>query len=239
MTLRKILLESLKTLKSRPSIFLPRLISTGLSTLWFLGFLEMMGSYSFYLATMPLILVLGVFVSVMLAEMVKVKDEPDMLKKSFYLTLGKWKRVIAASVFFLVTSFLISLPSSLGLIAFSYTGNLIFLLGVLASFLLIMGVSFAMYFLPVSLVEHRGIMKSFKDSARTSYSNSREVSFLLLLSLVLLGFAFLSQGIMENLGYIGFAFSRLTSAVATTYLFVVSPEYYLEEKNVENEGETD
>lgn len=215
-------------------MFLPRFISTGLSTIWFLGFLELIGGYFFYLGTMPFIVVIGVFVSVMLAEMVRFKEQDDFLRKSFLSTAGRWKKVIGASLVFIFTSFVISIPSSAGFLGFIYTGQPLWLLGILLSLVLIIGMSFAVYFLPISLVERSGLVDGFIDSARTSYQNSREVSLLLLLSLGLLAVAFVSQGALESIGYMGFAASRMLSAVVTTYLFVVSPSYYIEKKEDES-----
>lgn len=230
MQLTGVLKESLAMLRQKPRLFLPRFISTGISTVWFLGFFESLGNPFMYILTMPFIVLLGVFVSMMLADMVKIRDEPGFLKKSFMSTVGRWKKLAGTTMFFLATSFVMSLPASLGFIAFSYTGNPIWLLGVAVSFLAVILLSFVVYFLPISLVEKTGIVESFTDSARTSFQNSREVTFLLLISLGLLGIATVSQGALEGLGYAGFVASRLLSAVMTTYLFVVSPAYYMKNK---------
>lgn len=230
MELTGVLQESFSLLKERPALFAPRLISTGISTVWFLSFFESLGNPFIYFLTMPFIVLLGVFVSMMLADMVKIQDEPEFLRRSFMSTAGRWKKLLGTTVFFLMVSFVLSLPGSAGFILFSYTGNPIWLVGILLSFLLTMILSFAIYFLPISLVEKSGLAESFRDSAETSFQNSREVTLLLLVSVGLLGMATLSQGVLEGLGYAGFAASRLLSAVMTTYLFVVSPTYYMKNR---------
>jgi hypothetical protein len=230
MELWRVLKESLTMLKGQPRLFLPRFISTGISSLWLLGFLESMNQPIFYLLTTPFIVVLGVFVSVMLAEMVKIREEPGFLKRSFLSTSRMWKKVLGTSLVFLLTSFIFSLPASGGLIFYRLTGNPLGLLGILVSFIAVIAMSFAVYFLPISLVEKSGVFQGFADSARTSFQNSREVTLLLLLSLGLLGTATFSQGALEGLGYAGFIAGRMVSAMVTTYLFVVSPEFYMRKK---------
>lgn len=230
MDLAEVMRESLEMLKERPKLFLPRFISTGISTIWILGFLEFgFQNQAFYLATMPVILVLGVFVSIMVADL--VDRDSLVLKHSFFSVLGKWKAVLTISTGLFLSALLFSLPLSAGLVGYLYTGNLLILLaGGLTTLLLTMGVSFLIYFLPITVLKHDSVVASFRDSAGTSIKNSREVTLLLGLSLALLAVGGLSEGTLQSAGYIGFALGRFASAVVTTYLFVVSPKFYLENR---------
>jgi hypothetical protein len=85
----------------------------------------------------------------------------------------------------------------------------------------------AIFFLPVSVSKGGGLFESVLDSAKTSRTNSREVTALTLFSFVLLGMAFLMQGALQSIGVIGFVTSRFVSAVTTTYILVVSPKMYV------------
>lgn len=246
MEFRQILVESFRMLLDQPKMFVPRLVSTSISTAWILSF---PGLYSgqisaielstllYYVASMPLIALLGVFVSVMLAEMVAGKP---LLKKSFMKTLGRWKTLLAVSAAIIFATVIFYLPTALGLVAAFMTGQILFTgIGAAVSLALLLGFSFAIFFLPISITEDNGLIKSFSNSLNASRENSREVSVLMLFSLALLGVAFSMQGPLQSIGIIGFVASRFTSAVTTTYLFVVSPNMYLasEEANSEQEGE--
>ncbi len=230
-------MESFRMLLDQPKMFVPRLISTSISTAWILSFPALysgqvssiqFSTLLYYVASMPLIALLGVFVSVMLAEM--VADKP-LLRKSFLKTLNQWKTLLTVSATLMVSTVLFYIPTALGIVLTFMTGQMIFTgAGAAVSLLLIFGFSFAIFFLPISITENNGLVKSFSNSFNASRRNSREVSVLMLFSLVLLGVAFTMQGTLQNIGIAGFIASRFTSAVMTTYLFVVSPKMYLEDK---------
>lgn len=216
-------------MREEPRLFVPKLASTTISTAWVIGLLNSVGesTYLYYALALPFITLLGVFVSVMVAAMV---DSGSGLREGFYRTIRRWKTLLGASGIFLVTGLVFSLPMSIGLMFYLVAGNLVALaIGSLVSISAILLFSFGVYFLPITIVKNRSIMESLKDSATTSRQNSREVSLLLLFSLALLGLASVSQGTLRGIGYLGFALGRLLSAMATTYLFVVSPNYYLSE----------
>lgn len=228
MNLFRVMQESLELLKERPKMFVPRFVSTGISTVWILSFIEFgMQNQFFYLATTPFMLVLGVFVSIMVANM--VEQDTAVLKTSFIATLGKWKAVTAISAALFFSALVFSLPLSFGMISYLYTGSIgLLLLGGILTLAFTIGISFLIYFLPITVLKHDSVVKSFRDSAGTSIKNSREVSVLLGFSLALLAVAVLSEGFLRGVGYIGFAAGRFASAAVTTYLFVVGPKFYLE-----------
>ncbi|MFB6204730.1 MAG: hypothetical protein ABEJ75_03720 [Candidatus Nanohaloarchaea archaeon] len=227
MGLARVLSESFELLEERPRLFAPKIFSTSVSTVWMLGLLNSIGqpSYLYYAAALPFLVVLGVAVSVMVAAMV---DSDRGLKDGFRATVNRWKTVLKASALFLVTGLLFSLPMSAGFILYMLEGNITALVaGSALSLAAVLALSFGVYFLPITIVKNRSFLKSLTESVSTSTDNSREVGLLLMFSLALLGFASLTQGIFRGLGYAGFAAGRLLSAIVTTYLFVVSPKYYL------------
>jgi len=240
MALREILRESFEMLMDKPKMFIPRFISTSISTLWVLSFPGIysgnlsavnMESMIYYLSSMPLIVLLGVFVSVMLAEM--VADKP-FLKKSFLKTLDRWKTILGVTVGILASTILFYITVSIGFFLSLSTGSLIFTgLGALVSLVLALGFSFAIFFLPISITENERLLKSFKASMGASKRNSKEVALLMIFGIGLLGVAFSMQGTLQSVGVAGFVVSRFISAVMTTYLFVVSPKMYMTQSSVE------
>lgn len=239
MKLYEILTESFQLLREEPRFFVPRLISTGISTIWFiLVFENYVLSFSglqfsmlemvLYLVSGPLIVLIGVFVSIMLAYM--VENGPD-LGEGFWYTFGRYKSLLAVTLGILVLGVLVSLPLSSGIVLYPLLGMPFIILTALVSILLLVATSFAIYFLPIAVVENNQVFAVLKDSVRSSRENSREVVIMLMFSLVLLAFAGLAQGSLQTLGYVGFVLSRFLSALTTTYLFVVSPKMYIYSKN--------
>lgn len=238
MSLRQTLVESFQMLIDQPKMFVPRFISTSISTLWILSFPGLysgsiysinMSTLAYYGASMPLIALLGVFVSVMLAEMV---SDRALLKKSFMQTLSRWETILTVSLGMVFSTVLLYLPTAIGGVLALTTGQFLFvIIGSVLSLFLMLVFSFAIFFLPISITRENGLIDSFSESFDASKRNSKEVSLLMLLSLFLLGIAFSMQGVFESIGVLGFVISRFVSAVATTYLFVVSPKMYLVEES--------
>jgi hypothetical protein len=233
--LQRALAESFKMLLEEPRLFVPKLVSTSVSTVWLLSFAELYAesvtpvdtsALTLYLGSAPFIVFLGVFVSVMLAEMV---DGKQVLYRSFKETLLQWKTLVMVSVALMVSGILLYIPLTAGLGLYILTGSLpVLIAGGAATILLMLLVSFSVFFLPITIVKKEGTLESIMESISASRSNPREVTVILLFSLALLGLAFTMQGTLQKLGMIGFATSRLVSAVVTTYLFVVSPKMYLD-----------
>ena len=237
MNLRQILRESFELLVQEPKYFVPRLISTSISSVWFILVLDYyLPNFStlslstmgmvLYLVSGLLIVLLGVGVSIMLARMV---DEGPGLRESFIYTLSRMKTILAVTFGMLVLGMLVSLPLTFGIVVYPLLGTSILIASVLVSLLLMLTVSFLIYFLPIAIVENSSVLEGVKDSVLASRENYREVTIMLVFSFTLLGFAGAAQGLLEFLGYMAFVLSRFTSALITTYLFVVSPKLYLVE----------
>lgn len=236
MDLTEILAESFRMLVREPKMFVPKLLSTGISTIWILTF---PGLYSgnlnsvsldviaYYLASMPFVVFLGVFVSVMLAEMV---SETSELKKAFSKTVSNWKMLLLVTIGMVFSVFLAYLPTGGGIVLTAVSGSVIYsVAGFLLSLVLIVAFSFLVFFLPISLTEEGRLDEVFNRSVSSSIRNRKEVSIMLVFSVVLILIAFTLQGALKTLGLLGFAVSRMLSAIVTTYLFVVSPNMYLED----------
>ncbi|QKQ98024.1 hypothetical protein GKQ38_00600 [Candidatus Nanohaloarchaea archaeon] len=231
MRLIEILEESFQELRERPVYFVPRFISTGISTAWFIYILSNLKT-NLYLATAPFIIFMGLFVPVMVAYMVENRSG---LIEGFQTTLRKADDIFLSTLVFFAAAAVAALPTVLGTALYIMNRNIAGLvIGGSLSLLLILATGFATYFLPITLIRN-GVIESFRESASFSSQNSREVTALLLFSFLLFGLSAASSGVLQTLGLIGFVLGRFTSAVVATYLIVVSPKYYLEKgKDKEN-----
>lgn len=209
-------------------MFVPKLFSTLLGALWLIGLFSSIGPVWFYALAAPFILVLGIFVSVMLAAM--VKNDTSSLRQGFMDALNRWREVFFSSLAFILIGFITYIPAAAGFGLSYITGNVFFVIvGGLASLAFLISVVFLAYFFPISLLEKESVISGLKDSASTSIRNSREVTLLTFFSVALLALASLAgETGLKLSGYLGFFLLRIVSGVVTTYIFVVSPEYYLE-----------
>jgi hypothetical protein len=182
------------------------------------------------LVSFPFIAVTGVFVSLMVASMVKNRSSNEILKRGFFEALRNWKAVLPTAFFFLIAGFLVAMPIGLGLIYFIQFGNMYALAASsVLSLLLIIGISFLSYFLPITLLEKKSFFSGFSKSMKSSRKSSKTVLSLTLFSIALLSLAFGSNKYLQTLGYMGFVVGRLLATTINTYLFVISPSYYLEQ----------
>lgn len=226
--LLEVLSESFTLMFQEPKIFVPRLLSSALSSVWLLAVISERLNLLQTAATIPIIGFTGVFVSVMVASMVKNRGSNKILTDSFFDTAKRWKTLFSAAMFFVAAGFVLSIPLSVSLYAYLTTGNLpVLVFGAAVSVLVLMLLGFASYFLPISLYEKKGFLDGFKDSFSMSRSNPVEVSALTVFSFLMLGLAAFTGNALQVFGAIGFIIGRLVSSVVSTYFFVVSPKYYL------------
>lgn len=226
----KILYESIYLLIEEPQLFLPKILSTFLSSIWILGAISGYLSNLQMLLSFPFVMVSGVFVSLMVASMVKNRESDKILREGFIEALKSWKAIFPATIFFLVAGFTIAIPLGVGLTYYLQFGNMIALAsGIAISLILIIGISFYSYFLPITMLEKKSFSLGLKESMQSSRESSKTVLSLTLFSLLLLVLAFTSSEYLQALGYIGFLVGRLLATTVNTYLFVVSPSYYLKQ----------
>lgn len=232
--LARILSSSFEMLLERPTLFIPRLVSTGLSTslivAWFSGWL---GSFLF-IAVFPLVAVLGAVTPVMVSSMVEKEDSNHLLRHGLYNSMALWKPIAGLTVFTTFLAFLNSLPLALGFLAAYTTGNIVYAtLGMALSLLILLGVSFGLYFVPISIVRDESFFQSLQSSFNTSNNNRKEVVMLTLFSLAVLVVSSYFTGWLKDIGLLVFSAGRMISAIVGTYLLVVSPQYYLEKEGQE------
>lgn len=232
--LARIFNSSFEMLLERPTLFIPRLVSTGLSTAlivaWFSGWL---GSLLFILA-FPLIAVIGAFTPVMVSSMVEKEDRENLLKHGLYESISLWKQIVGLTLFTLFLAFANSLPIALGMIASYITGNIVYAaIGMALSLVILLAVSFGLYFVPISIVRKKNFFQSLQSSFNTSNSNRKEVIVLTLFSIVVLVASSYFTGWLKDIGLLIFSTGRMVSAIVGTYLLVVSPQYYLEKEDGE------
>lgn len=226
----EVLIQSFRLLWAEPRLFLPKLASTFLSSIWLIAFVSGRISNIHVLVSFPFVMVVGVFVSMMVASMVKNRDSEKILHKGFLEALDSWKAILPTTVFFMIAGFITVIPLGIGLTLFIQFGNTVALLaGSLLSLLIIIGVSFISYFLPITLLERNSFVSGFSESMQSSKKSSKTVLSLTLFSIALLGLAFGSNEYLQTLGYAGFLVGRLLATTVNTYLFVISPSYYLEQ----------
>lgn len=227
--LAEVLHSSLEMLQRKPVLFVPKLVSSTVGAIWFIGFLENYGSTVHYLISMPFLIFLGVLVSVFVSAMVKGSDEDkeNILKYSLGEIKSRAPILILTTLLLLTVTFAISIPLSVGIFFYTLNGSFVPLFlggGITLIVSLIFG--FAIYFLPATLISTKSTAEAFKKSFTSSNENRRDVVVLTIFSFLLLIFASASSGIGETLGYIGFVAGRLVSSIVNTYLYVVSPKYY-------------
>lgn len=240
MNIINVLLDSLKLLKRRPQLFLPKLTSALISSVWIIVLFGMLQArqlqqlVTYYTVTTPVIILIGVFVPLMTAEMIRSRDRKNLLRFSFIETLRNWKEVLGVTFLMFMIIFATSIPAIIGMVGMQLTGIIsLGVLGIAISLLIVIGLSFLIYFLPISVISEDGLISGVQSSVSTSLENRREVAVLMVFSLGLFILAFASQGATRNLGFAAFILGRLLSATVTTYTFVISPNYYLKEKEAE------
>lgn len=227
--LGEVLHSSLEMLKEKPVLFLPKLLSSGIGSFWFIGFLENYGSNIHYIISMPFLIFMSVIVSVLVSGMVKGINQG--VERPFRFALKEIRSrittLVGTSLLLLVVTFLMSIPMSVGVFLYFTTGSIAaIVIGLLITLVLSIGFGFVIYFLPATLVDKDSTIDAFKQSFRSSNENRADVTKLIIFSFGLLIVASASSGIGQTLGYIGFVLGRLVSSIVSTYLYVVSPKYY-------------
>jgi len=227
----EILTESFEMLFERPVLFVPRLFSTVISSLLIIGWFSNTVTTLHFLIAFPLIAIIGAFTPVMVSSMVEKDEEEDLLRRGFKESLGLWKQVLGLTGLTVFLAFLNSLPLSIGLMATFATGNIAFvIIGGLISLLILLAISFGLYFVPISLIKDRTLFEGMQNAFNTSNQNKKEVVTLTLFSLGVLLASSTVTGELRDIGFTVFFLGRIVSAVVGTYLLVISPQFYLSQE---------
>lgn len=243
MNVFNVLMDSLRLLRKRPQLFIPKLFSATVSSVWLIVMTELIRTGKFrlllisYGLTMPVIMLLGVFVPLMTAEMIRDREREDLLTYSFYETLKHWKKILGIVLLLFIASIFSAAPAAVGSMLTLVSGSIAgAILGLSASLAIILALSFLIYFLPISVITEEKLIKGLESSVNTSMNNRREVGLLMVFSFSLFVLAVVAQGALRSLGFAAFIMGRLLSATVTTYTFIVSPNYYLKEKKSAEEN---
>lgn len=236
MYLRKLLKESAKELRERPSFFIPKVTVSLIGSAWMLGIIYLIGdpmtasesqtqALLLALSFFPVMAFLGILSPVVVAEMVKNNGK---LIESLKTCLGYTPRLIVASILMIFAIVAVTIPAYIGLIGFILFNSIpALIIGLTTSIAALVLMTYGIYFLPITLTENSAI-ESVKESFKASKENKREVSLLLVFSFTLLILAAFSSGAAQKLGAAGFVLGRVISAVVSTYTVIISPKMYLD-----------
>ena len=229
--LKQLIIESFQELQNRPSLFLPKISTSLIGSIWMLAVLrgtETMNTELILggLLLFPVVFFLGVWSPVVVAEMVKEKSG---LKQALKNSTDYLARIIGTAIILIAGTTISLMPFYLGVAALIVYGAILpVVIGGLLSSIMVLAIVYGIYFLPVTLIDNN-LGNSFKESFNTSKNNSTEVTVLLLFSFALLGLAAFTSGSLRSLGIAGFITGRAISSIVSTYTVIISPKYYLEE----------
>lgn len=229
--LKQLIIESFQELQDRPSLFLPKIFTSLIGSIWMLAVLRGTKTMNTELITggllvFPAVFFLGVWSPVIVAEMVKEKSG---LKEALMSSTDYLGRIIGTAIILIAGTTVSLIPFYAGVAALVIYGTILpAVIGGILSAIMVLAVVYGIYFLPVTLIDNN-LGKSFRESFNTSRNNSREVTALLMFSFALLGLAALTTGRLRNLGIAGFITGRAISSIISTYTVIISPKYYLKE----------
>lgn len=230
MALQHLIKESAEELRERPSLFVPKILTSIVGSIWMLFLLGAMETMNLSqmllgLAFFPLIFFLGVLSPVIVAEMIKNNYN---LKQGTKRTLDYASRLLLTSLILIVILTSALLPAYIGLGIYLINGNILpMIIGMIITLIGSGTLIYGIYFLPVILTENSAF-NSFEESFKASGENKREVTALIVFSFILLGITYSTTGALELLGAAGFILGRIISSIVSTYTVTLSPKYYLE-----------
>lgn len=240
MTLRTVLQDAFELLRERPLLFVPRLVMTGLwSVFWVMLFdqLQMLPMFSLerllmlavfaVVATPAQVIVFNMYFIVVQQYEDGYIDLIEALKKGSYrLPQG----MAAFGVIGLVIAVL-AIPGILIAMYGLFAQILVLaVLGVLLSGLATMSGLVLTYFAPVSaVIGEKSWWKNIRNGITASRNDRRAVTLITLFSFGTLIITSLLQGVLEQIGIVGFFLGRGIGAVIGVYLLLVNPERYLDQ----------
>lgn len=229
--LKQLIIDSFQELRDRPSLFLPKIFTSLIGSIWMLAVLRgtetmntelMIGG----LLVFPAVFFLGVWSPVLVAEMVKEKSG---LKEALRSSTDYLGRMIGAAIILIAGTTISLIPFYTGVATLIIYGTILpAVIGGLLSAIMVLIIVYGIYFLPITLIDNN-LGRSFRESFNTSRNNSKEVTALLIFSFMLLGLAASTTGRIRNIGIAGFITGRAISSIISTYTVIISPKYYLEE----------
>ncbi|MBD3388531.1 MAG: hypothetical protein GF416_05635 [Candidatus Altiarchaeales archaeon] len=253
MELAAVLRDSFKMLRSHPKMFLPRMLTTALYTIFTLYSIgitadfvlmkdpEMVSVFlwktAILFAALPLLYVVDILSYAMYPRMVAdLKSSGDVgLSLALKDALKAWKVVLALGCAVFASLVFVSTVAAFFQILHALTGFFAFtVLAALSGIALIIAFSvFVFFVVPMAVLEGKGVNDSFRNSFKLGLENWKELTglnslfaFLALSTMILV----LTAEINDSLTLISlsaFALARMVQAVVYTYLSVVNPAVYL------------
>lgn len=219
--------SSLELAKKEPVIFLPKLVSVTISSLWIIGLINSIGGLYLYFIILPLIVYLTFFTSVLVASMA---DKPENSLKKHLSDVYELKYSLGALLLALfILNIFTAIPLLLGAFliletSYNVLGSIISIL----SIVLALAIAFYLYFIPIAFIKKKRINSTLRDSYKISSNYSKEVLIIFLVSILLLVVAQASEGLFQSIGYIGFMLARMVESLVSTYIFILGSKFYLE-----------
>jgi len=256
MDLAKVLLESFRLLREAPKVFVPRLATTAVYSvfivysMWLLQDIDsikdpQMMSQLFsktllFVSTLPLLYFMDILSYAMYPRIVADyrKKGPISLFAALKDGLKAWRIVLALGAVVFAFLMVVVSVSAVSAALTVVTGSPVFLVfAALLTLLLILFFSIVVFFVvPSAVLNGRGILESFRESITLGFENKWDLlklnAMFMALILATMAMAYLAKAdALLSAASIGvFILLRLVEAVVYTYLSVANPVAYLEVK---------
>lgn len=238
MDLRGILISSLRMLRERPVLFLPKIVDAIIwSAFWLTAAqgitdptsltpqrLQFMGL--FLLAMIPI--QVWIYNSYFIIVRQYHSGEIDMIA-AFREGMEKLPEGLGAFLIPLVIGTVLAVPGTVILTSGIIAGDLLIqALGAVLAGIAVLGTGIAFYLSPVSVVLGEGSFRSeFTRGFHSSQAHRREVTLIAIVSTLLLAATTVLEGRLEQIGTIGFVLGRIGGSVINLYLLLVNPTLLL------------
>jgi len=253
MDVLRVLKESLQLLRAKPKVFIPRLVTTAIYSLYLLYMAWAAADLTFpiqpekaasmlfpsllVLASLPLLYFIDILSHAMYPRIVADfrKGNKISLRESLKDGLRAWKVVVALELVLFAFVFIIAAPASVFAATYVYTGNIVPLaIASALAFCLIIAFAVLMFFVvPSAVLEKRGVVESFSKSMRLGVEHRGSLLKLNILFTALLGVTLAvayyvkADNLLSLASAALFVGVRLLEAVTYTYVSVTNPTAYI------------
>ena len=250
---------SLLLLKTTPKVFVPRLLTTALYTVYALYSMNLAADIYLHQSD-PAYLsqnsgrVLLLFASVIVLYLIDIvsyamypkivedhsKGSEISLIKALSNALAAWPALLLLASILLVILFIVATATAVFEVMYLASGSWVYpLISLLFAICLLLAFAVLMFFfVPVAVTERMGVLKSLKKSFEMGMSYKKELfevnilfAILMIATMILIG-VFEFQGETPYLAMTAFIIFRLLQAIIYTYISVSNPYIYVALKNV-------
>ncbi len=257
MELIELLKDSLKLLRTKPKVFIPKFVTTALYTICILVLMkitlelnEFATGFTFVdratiiqlagYALMTLIALIFVYFIDLLTYAMYPSIVSDYhnkkkisLRKALRKALGSWLVLIVLGIAISVMAFFIIIPFAIFMTLVRENLYLMLFLLLLALAITLVFAMLVFFVIPVAVIEKKGFTKTFRDSFKLSFKHRWNVLGInlvfLFLTLLTLAVGMLSgfQGSAGYLAIVLFVLARFVQATIYTYISVINPYFYV------------